>query len=430
MSRPWRALYLLGWPLLVASCNALFGVEEPYLVSEGQGGDSAVVGGSAGAAAGEGGEGLGGTEGIGGAFGGSDGGSFGGSAGAAENVGGSAGEVDAPGGAPNASGGSDRMAGGAAGEATSSGGAGGTGGTGPIAGAAGTGGVAPCSDEESSCASQTQMKRCEAGQWVLDDCEYGCRLDECSECEPDTIVCQGMSALRRCDQNGQYVVESCGEQLCTTLGCRDCVPGTSRCNSDNGDAETCTGGTWVLKKNCRPQEEICESSAGVSDCVENRLRDYGPGEAFDELQDVAPDVLRVFPLGELKDTSRLVYFALFGDGGPGAVARFVLYADQGGRPGPIVASSTNVGINDMGPNTGSPRQATVLQAGTRYWIGAVVAPVGEPKLGYLSNNLAPPGYELELEFSDPFPTEFPASANQIFSLEMNLFLQIRTQTPP
>jgi hypothetical protein len=433
MSRRWRALCVLGWPLVVASCNSLFGVEEPHLASEGQGGDSAGPGGSAGAAAGEGGENPGGTDGAGGAFGGSDGGSFGGSAGAGagEHVGGSAGELDIPGGAPNASGGAGTITSGAAGEATSSGGAGGTGGTGAVAGVAGTGGVAPCIDEQSSCADATQVKRCEAGQWVFDDCEYGCRLNECSECEPGTIECQGTSALRQCDQNGYYEpVESCGDQFCTTLGCRDCVPGSSRCNSVSGDAETCTGGTWVLANECEPQEEICEISGGLSECVENRLRDYGPGEAFDELTDVAPNVLRVFPLGELKVTSRLVYFALFGDGEPGAVARFVLYADQSGRPGPIVASSYDVGINDMGPNTGSPRRATVLQAGTSYWIGAVFAPAGEPKLRFRSNDLAPPGYELELSFGTGFPTEFPTDAREIFNAEMNLFLQIRTETPP
>jgi hypothetical protein len=433
MSRGWHAPFTLGWLFVVSSCNALFGIEEPYLVSKGAGGESTGLGGSGGASAGEGGESPGGTDGAGGAFGGSDGGSFDGTAGVGENVGGSAGELDSPGGAPGASGGSGTTTSGAAGEATWTGGTSGTGGTGgtaAVAGAAGTGGVAPCSDEESSCANATQVKRCEAGQWVLDDCDYGCLLDECSECEPGTIVCQGVSALQRCDQNGHYEpVESCGAQLCTTLGCRDCVPESSRCNSENGDAETCTGGTWVLSEQCEPQEETCVIASGESLCRHNALRDYGPGEAFDELTDVAPDVLRVFPLGELKDTSRLVYFALFGEGGPSAVARLVLYADQSGRPGAMVAASENVGINEPGPNTASPLQTTVLQAGTSYWIGAVVASTGDPRLGFLDNLSAPQGYELPLQFGQEFPAQFPTSANSIFNSEFNLFLQIRTQTP-
>ncbi len=419
---------------LAAGCNALFGVEEPNLISEANGGEAGQPGGPglfpSLPEAGDGGE-----AGEGGAAGEGDAGEAGAGGGWSQpQVPGAAGELGGGGtseppvglgGAPLATGGSPApVAAGAGGEAPSvSGGA---------AGAAGTTGSA-CISGDRYCDDDT-LVTCEQGSPLEEPCPFGCESNACRpECTQPSIECRNNNQ-RVCGSDGRWGPEqACGDQTCVPdKGCSDCAPGDVRCNAQSGDAEQCVDGEWHADV-CQ-SEERCVLEAGVSRCIDNvvfSLPDTTlPGGT---LFDRTPDVLYAYPLRQSVGPDELVALQIGAVGAKQpANARLALYADNGaGYPGELIGRTNTLSfsgsqevISDL-----TPRIRT-LEPEQNYWIGIVFAPGGVPQLQCRHDDEAPGGLLVHQPFEDTIPTIFPTS--EVLGdadMECNLFLRVRYRTP-
>lgn len=440
MRDPLRVTSPLFAMCVVAGCNALFDVEEPVIVEVGVDGGAAGEGGSRVVDGGDGaaGESLG-RAGASGDPGGTEGGSAGQAVVGGAGREGGAGGIAEP---PATTGGSmDQGAGGASGTGGRFGTGGDVSGSGGAwlaagaAGALGAAGSAGCAEGSSRCLNDDQLEVCDQGALRREGCPLGCVNDECAECEAGTVECgPGNTSARECGADGQFPsFTPCVNRTCVPeVGCDGvCAPGQVRCNPMNGNAETCTAGSWTLANECVSQTQRCVIEDGEAICIPNDVYPLGPEAPLSggAVSSQTPNFLQLFPLPAVEETAVVAEMGLIGDGMP-AYAQMVLYEDDGsGYPGARLTFTSTIDVEGPGPNTKQPTSVVHLDPEKAYWIGVVFAPDGSPQLRCRERPEAPQSYERSLNFNAAFPNPLPAGAQPIFERECNLFLRVRTLTP-
>ena len=97
-----------------------------------------------------------------------------------------------------------------------------------------------CTGSAAQCGSDNALYQCDStsGQLTkVEDCQYGCTVDRCKACDPNTTFCSA-DDLVSCDANGNIVNPMTCANGCQASQCNACKPGTSSCNA-SGNAVTC-----------------------------------------------------------------------------------------------------------------------------------------------------------------------------------------------
>ena len=428
--------------LAAAGCNAIFGVEEPILVSSGEGG-AAGADGTGGRPAHSGGPsspdaGSGGELALaGGGAGNAEPAENAGNAGDGGRPASSGGTASA--GVPHENGGEPQLVGGS----PSAGGSANQGGTetgGSPSTTGGSGGSTDCLPSQRECEDDEYERTCANGTWKSSQCAFGCVVDRCAECEAGDVQCNAATTrARACNtQTGRWdAFVDCVNQTCFAgIGCDgECAPGQERCNPETGDADSCDDdtGTWTQIAECTAQTQICVLESGSAECLPNSLRPLGPDQIFGNgaPEAVTPHVLRFFALPEVDEVVQVIELGLIAEGNSRSYARMSIYEDDGsGKPGALVIDELGLTIDfEQDRQTVPVPSGVLLQPDERYWLAVVFRETGSPEVWGRSATSAS-SYQLAHDYADAFPTTFPsASAVEVLGTEWNLFLMVRTRTP-
>jgi hypothetical protein len=97
-----------------------------------------------------------------------------------------------------------------------------------------------CTGSASECGADNALYQCDETSGHLtkvQDCQHGCSVDHCKECEPNTTSCNG-DDLVMCDSSGTIVNPMTCANGCQAQECNTCKPGVSSCDG-SGNAVTC-----------------------------------------------------------------------------------------------------------------------------------------------------------------------------------------------
>jgi hypothetical protein len=97
-----------------------------------------------------------------------------------------------------------------------------------------------CTGSASECGADNALYQCDETSGHLtkvQDCQHGCSVDHCKECEPNTTSCNG-DDLVMCDSSGTIVNPMTCANGCQAQQCNTCKPGVSSCDG-SGNAVTC-----------------------------------------------------------------------------------------------------------------------------------------------------------------------------------------------
>jgi hypothetical protein len=174
---------------------------------------------------------------------------------------------------------------------------------------------------------------------------------------------------------------------------------------------------------CTGPAQICRIGA----CQANNPYDVGHTD-FTESFDPPADTLFVFPVS-VASTADVLSLGLTARSNTGAYARMVVYADNAGAPGALLARAGSDMTVVAGAVEQTPTPAnTQVVGGKQYWIA--VEFFGSAQVYRSSSASLPGGYRLAHTYATAYPDPFvPGNAIPTSSLGMNLYLVVRDVTP-
>src|SRR5690606_23393585 len=92
-----------------------------------------------------------------------------------------------------------------------------------------------CTANSLSCGDDNALYQCDAegaGLTKVQDCQYGCTVDHCNECDANTTFCSA-DDLVMCDGNGTIMNPQTCEFGCQMDRCNTCEPGVAYCDQGN-----------------------------------------------------------------------------------------------------------------------------------------------------------------------------------------------------
>jgi hypothetical protein len=140
------------------------------------------------------------------------------------------------------------------------------------------GGQCVCQEQSVECLSEGSARRCVAGSWQVETCDFGCVDDFCrasSFAEPGVVACTAQTGLYcsaptpYCNVTNNFSTFTCGAYLTpTSLECdgpNDCPAGTECCKGDYALCSTrCVAAGTCSANECfagRPNLVVCDPSA-------------------------------------------------------------------------------------------------------------------------------------------------------------------------